>query len=165
MTCEVIDRLTRAARGWRHAADARRPIPKELVMSNTIQPSVLLRRVLWADAIVSAAVGALMALGAPALHGLLGLPVALLLIAGVALLPYAAYLVWLATRPCVPRAAVWLPIALNLVWAVDCGLVLFGAGAHPTALGEAFIALQIVTVLAFAELEFIGLRACAIVPA
>jgi len=134
-------------------------------MSNPIQPSVLLRRVLWADAIVSAAVGALMALGAPALHGPLGLPVALLLSAGLALLPYAAYLVWLATRARVPRAAVWVPIVLNLIWAADCGLVLFGGSMLPTGLGEAFIALQIVTVLAFAELEYIGLRACAIVPA
>ena len=135
-------------------------------MSNPIQPSVLLRRVLWADALVSAAVGALMTLGAPVLHELLGLPEALLRIAGVALLPYAAYLVWLATRPRVPRLAVWVPIVLNLIWAADCALVLFGGGMQPTPLGEAFIALQVIAVLAFAELEFVGLRrACAIVPA
>ena len=135
-------------------------------MSNPIQPSVLLRRVLLADAIVSAAVGALMALGAPALQGLLGLPSSLLMLAGVALFPYAAYLVWLATRTRVPRAAVWLPIVLNLVWALDCGLLLFGGLFAPTALGVAFIVLHVITVLAFAELEFVGLRrACAIVPA
>lgn len=103
---------------------------------------------------------------APALHGLLGLPAALLLIAGAAPLSYAAYLVWLATRPRVPRAAVWVPIVLNLVWAAECGLVRFGRGAQPTALGDAFIAPQVVTVLVFVELEFAGLRrACAIVPA
>ena len=123
-----------------------------------IQPSSFLRRVLIADAAVSAAVGALMALGAGALAGLLGLPPALLTIAGVALFPYAAYLVWLATRTAVPRAAVWVPISLNVVWAVDCLLVLFAAGQQPTWLGEAFVVVQIVTVLAFAELEFIGLR-------
>ena len=125
---------------------------------STIQPSSFLRRVLFADAAVSAAVGALMALGAGALAGLLGLPAALLTIAGVALLPYAAYLLWLATRAVVPRAAVWVPIALNVIWAADCLLVLFAAGLHPTWLGEAFVVVQIVTVLAFAELEFIGLR-------
>jgi len=155
----------RPARRWHHAASPRRIVAKESVMSNLIQPSVLLRRVLWADATVSAAVGALMALGASALHGLLGLPEMLLLSAGVALLPYAAYLIWLATRPRVPRLAVWVPIVLNLIWAVDCGLVLFGGGVQPTALGEAFIALQVITVLVSAELEFVGLRACAIVPA
>ena len=123
-----------------------------------IQPSSFLRRVLFADAAVSAAVGALMALGAGALARLLGLPAALLTIAGVALFPYAAYLVWLATRAAVPRAAVWLPIVLNLVWAVDCVLVLMAASLSPTWLGEAFVVLHIVTVLAFADLEFIGLR-------
>lgn len=123
-----------------------------------IQPSLFLRRVLFADAAVSAAVGALMAVGAEAFQGLLGLPASLLMVAGVALFPYAAYLVWLATRPAVPRAAVWAPIVLNVVWAVDCVLVLFAAGLQPTLLGEAFVAVQIVTVLAFAELEFIGLR-------
>ena len=126
--------------------------------ANLIQPNAFLRRVLWADAIVSAAVGAVMALGAGALHRLLGLPSSLLLISGVALFPYAAYLVWLATRAAVPRAAVWLPIVLNLVWAVDCVLVLMAAGLNPTWLGEAFVVLHIVTVLAFADLEFIGLR-------
>jgi pilus assembly protein TadC len=126
--------------------------------ANLIQPSSFLRRVLWADAIVSAAVGVVMALGAGALHRLLGLPSSLLMVAGLALLPYAGYLVWLATRATVPRAAVWLPIVLNLVWAVDCVLVLAAAGLSPTWLGEAFVVLQIVTVLAFADLEFIGLR-------
>ncbi|MES2099303.1 MAG: hypothetical protein V4569_05735 [Pseudomonadota bacterium] len=135
-------------------------------MSNPIQPSTFLRRVLLADAIVSAAVGAVMALGAGALQGLLGLPSSLLMLAGVALLPYAAYLVWLATRHALPRAAVWVPIVLNGVWAVECGLLLLQGGVSPTALGHAFIGVQIVTVLLFAELEYIGLkRACAIVPA
>lgn len=135
-------------------------------MSNPIQPSVFLRRVLWADAIVSAAVGAVMALGANALSGVLGLPSSLLLVAGVALFPYAAYLVWLACRRSVPRAAAWVPIVLNVVWAADCVLLLFGGSVAPTGLGIGFIALHIVTVLMFAELEFVGVRrACAIVPA
>jgi len=123
-----------------------------------IQPSRFLRRVLWADAIVSAAVGALMALGAGALQPLLGLPTSLLLLGGVALFPYAAYVLWLATRAAVPTAAVWVPIVLNLAWAADCLLVLFAAGIDPSRLGAAFIVAQVVTVLAFAELEFIGLR-------
>ena len=123
-----------------------------------IQPSSFLRRVLLADAAVSAAVGALMALGAGAMQAFLGLPAAMLTIAGVALFPYAAYLVWLATRATVPRVAVWVPIALNVIWAADCLLVLFATGLQPTLVGEAFVVVQVITVLAFAELEFIGLR-------
>ena len=126
-------------------------------MSKPIQPSPFLRRVLLADALVSAAVGAVMALGASALQGLLGLPGALLMLAGLSLLPYAAYLLWLTRRAIVPRAAMWVPIVLNIVWAIDCLLVLFGGGMSPTLLGKAFIAVQVVTVLLFAELEFIGL--------
>ncbi len=85
-------------------------------MSTTfVQTGSFLRRVLFADAAVSAAVGLLMALGATPLAPLLGLSSQLLVIAGLALLPYAAYLVWLATRRTVPRAAVWLPIVLNVV--------------------------------------------------
>jgi hypothetical protein len=139
---------------------------KEPVMSNPIHLAAFLRRVLLADAVVSVAVGAAMALGAGALEGLLGLPPALLTVAGLALFPYAAYLGWLTTRDTVPRAAVWLPIVLNVAWAIKCGLVAFGSGSSPTALGLGFIAIQVLTVLLFAELEYTGLRrACAIVAA
>ena len=126
--------------------------------TNLIRPGLFLRRLLIADAAVSAVVGVVMALGADMLQDVLALPASLLMMAGVALFPYAAFLVWLATRTTVPRAAVWVPIALNVVWAADCLLVLFAAGLHPTGLGEAFVAIQIATVLALAELEFIGLR-------
>ena len=126
--------------------------------SKLIQPTPFLRRVLLADAGVSAAVGALMAAGAGPLQRLTGLPATLLVPAGLALLPYAAYLVWAATRRTLPRAAVWVPIVLNAVWAVDCAIVAFGGAYAPSAHGLAFLAVQGVTVLAFAELEFIGLR-------
>lgn len=135
-------------------------------MSNLIQPSVFLRRALVADALVSAAVGAVMALGANALQGVLNISSELLMPAGLAMFPYAAYLLWLATRPAVPRAAVWVPIVLNVLWALECVLFAVNATPPPTLLGEAFIAMQVIAVLVFAELEFIGLRrACAIVSA
>ncbi|MEQ1686609.1 MAG: hypothetical protein ABL916_23400 [Burkholderiaceae bacterium] len=139
---------------------------QEPVMSNLIQPSVFLRRALVADALVSAAAGAVMALGANLLQGLLAIPSALLLPAGLAFFPYAAYLLWLATRRAVPRAAVWVPIVLNVLWAVECVLFAFNASPPPTLLGEAFIASQAIAVLVFAGLEYSGLRrACAIVAA
>src|SRR5215217_1229737 len=94
--------------------------------SSSIQPTSFLRRVLLADAGVSAAVGALMAAGAGPLQRLTGLPASLLIPAGLALLPYAAYLVWIGTRRALPRAAVWLPIALNVLWAIECSWVAFG---------------------------------------
>ena len=126
--------------------------------TSSIHPTPFLRRVLLADAGISAAVGALMAAAAGPLQRLTGLPAALLIPAGLALLPYAAYLVWAATRPTLPRAAVWVPIVLNVLWAIDCALVAFGGWYAPGTFGLAFLAVQVVTVLAFAELEFIGLR-------
>ena len=127
-------------------------------MSRTIQPRPFLRRVLWADAAVSAVVGVLMAVAAPLIGDLTRLPAGLLLPAGLALLPYAAYLGWIATRPAVPVAAVWIPIVLNGVWAVDCAWIALAGSVAPNALGLAFLAIQGVTVLVFAELEFSGLR-------
>ncbi len=135
-------------------------------MSNLIQPSVFLRRALLADAIVSGAVGGLMAFDADALQGLLGLPSQLLGLVGVGFMPYVGYLLWLASRRAAPRAAVWVPIVLNVMWAIECSVVLFGGALSPTVLGQAFIGVQIAAVLLFAELQYIGLRrACAIVVA
>ena len=99
---------------------------------SSLHVSVFLRRVLLADAAVSTVCGALMAFGAALLEPLLGIGATLLVPAGLALFPYAAYLVWLARRRAVPRAAVWIPIVLNVVWAADCLLVLFGGRYAPT---------------------------------
>lgn len=122
------------------------------------RPGLFLRRALQADAAVSAASGLLMALSADFLSGLLGLPAALLLPAGIVLLPYAALLIWLAARPVPPAGGVWFVIAANALWALDCVLVLATGWFQPTGLGIAFVAGQAVTVLLFAELQYIGLR-------
>ena len=122
----------------------------------SLSPS--LRRVLVADALISAAAGALMALGAGLLQDLLALPSGLLRAAGLALFPWAACLLWLARRPAVPAAAVWAVIVVNLVWVADSAWVALGGVFHPNPLGEAFIAVQAITVGVLAELEFIGMR-------
>lgn len=127
-------------------------------MSRVIVPSLFLRRVLWADAVVSAVVGVVMAAAAAPIESLTRLPAALLVPAGLALLPYAAYLAWLATRPAVPAVAVAVPIGLNLLWALDCAWLGFAGEPRPQALGLAFLTVQAVTVLLFAELEYAGLR-------
>ena len=126
-------------------------------MSTAIVPTLFLRRVWWADAVVSAVVGAAMAAAATPLGELIGLPVGLLAVAGLSLLPYAAFLAWLATRGVVPRAAAWAPVVLNIVWAIDCiALAVLQPAAGTLLIG--FVAVQVVTVLTFAELEFGGLR-------
>ena len=126
-------------------------------MHQALVPTPFLRRVWWADAAVSAVVGAAMALAATPLGELIDLSPRLLSVAGLSLLPYAAFLAWLATRPAVPRAAAWAPVLLNVVWAIDCvGLATLQADAGRLLVG--FVAIQVVTVLTFAELEYGGIR-------
>ena len=128
-------------------------------MTHRIHPGPFLRLTLLADALTSAAVGALMAAASGPIARLTGLPANLLLAAGLALLPYAAYLLWIAGLDAMPAAAVWLPIALNILWAAECAVLAFIADPGP--LGAAFLALQIATVLVFAGLEFVAMRRAA----
>ena len=117
-----------------------------------------LRNVLLADAIVSGATGALMALAAGILEPVLQVPATLLRIAGLALLPYAAFVAMLARRDVLPRGAVWAVVACNALWAVDCVALLFTGLIYPSVLGVAFVVMQAVVVAAFAELQVVGLR-------
>jgi len=120
--------------------------------------SSFLRRALLADALVSAAAGVLMSFGADALAPLLGLPAGLLLGAGVVLFPWTAALLWMTRQTAVRTAAVWAVIVLNVAWAAESVWVALGGVVQPSVLGQVFIAVQALAVVAFAELEFIGMR-------
>jgi hypothetical protein len=127
-------------------------------MSHSIRPSPLLRYALVGDAFASGATGLLLAVGAGHLAGWFGLPEQLLQYAGVFLLPYAAVVAYVGTRPSVSRRAVWAIIAANAVWVVESMLLLVSGWVSPTRLGMAFVAAQALIVAAFAEAQFIGLR-------
>ncbi|WP_217896732.1 hypothetical protein [Pandoraea sp. PE-S2T-3] len=129
-----------------------------LSSAQTSVQSVFLVRVLLADALVSGAVGLLQVLAAAPLAALLDLPAEGLRVTGLVLLIYGAALVWLVRRTTLPASAVWTVIAINAIWALDCAVLLASDWIAPNALGVVFIAVQIVTVLVFAELTFIGLR-------
>lgn len=134
-------------------------------MSRPVVPSPFLRRALWADALASAASAVPMILAAPWLESLTGLSAGLLWPVGLAMLPYVAYLAWLATRRAVPAAAVWVPIVLNVLWALDCFWLAALAQPRPTALGFAFIGAQALAVLVFAGWQYAGLRRIVAQPA
>ena len=120
--------------------------------------NTFLRYALLADAIASGATGVLTIAGADLLTGILGLPVPLMPEAGLLLVPYVAFVAWVATRETISRATVHATIALNVLWvAASIGLLLSGWVA-PTVLGYAFVIAQAVVVGAFAELQIIGLR-------
>jgi len=117
-----------------------------------------LRRVLLADAVISGASGLLMLLAAAPLGPPLGVAPELLRYAGLSLLPFAAFVTWIATRPALSRTSVWTVIALNAAWVVASIGVLFIDGFEPSRAGVAFIILQAVAVAGLADAQYVGLR-------
>jgi hypothetical protein len=120
--------------------------------------SSFLRRVLTADGAISGATGLLMILGADFLGRTLGLPTALLQYAGISLIPFAAFVLYMSRRESLPPGSVWFVIALNTAWVAASVLLLVSGLIDPTALGYAFIVVQAVAVAVFVELQYVGLR-------
>jgi hypothetical protein len=120
--------------------------------------SRFLRRVLLADAATCIVTGLLMMFGSVLLGQFLGLPTELLRYAGISLLPFAAFLVYLGTRESVSHSAVWTVIVLNALWTLDSFLLFITGWVAPTELGYAFVSGQAVGVAVFAGLEYVGLR-------
>src|ERR1043165_5756136 len=121
-------------------------------MSNTL----FLRRILALDSLSCLIMGLLMGLGAASLAPLFGLPEPLVRIAGLALLPLAAFIGWLASRPNPPRPLVWMVILGNLPWTAESFVAL--GQSQASALGTAFVSAQAVAVLGLAMLEYLGIR-------
>ena len=116
-----------------------------------------LRGVLVADALISGTTGVLLLAGAGVVGPLLGIPESLLRYSGVILVPFAAYVYLLSTRP-LSRSAVLTVVALNGLWVAGSVALLVAGGIAPTALGTAFVVAQAVVVAIFAELQYAGLR-------
>ena len=130
-------------------------------MADTLRPTPFLRFALLGDAAASGATGLLLAAGA--LAPLLGLPEGLLRVAGLVLLPYAAFVAWLGARRDggVPRGAVRAVVAINLLWALDSVLLLALGPVSPNGLGTAFVLAQAMVVLGFAAVQWTALRGAA----
>jgi hypothetical protein len=123
-----------------------------------MNPTVFLRRILALDAASCALLGLLLALDSAALSPLFGLGERLLFGAGMLLLPLAAFIGWLASRPVPPSLLVWLVIVGNLAWTAESFLLIAMESGRITALGTAFVAGQAAAVLVVALLEYAGLR-------
>jgi hypothetical protein len=124
----------------------------------TIQSSPLLRQALVADATTSAAFGLMMLIGAGALSAIFGLPEMLLRIAGLVLLPYAAFIGWLGLREQIQKPIAWAVVLANALLAVDSLLLLVSGWVSPTSAGYAFVIAQALVVLMYAEFQIVGLR-------
>jgi hypothetical protein len=124
----------------------------------SIRASSLLRRVLVVDAVTSGAMGVAMIAFAELFASLLQLPVELVSEAGIVLLPFAAFVGFVASRPEPTRIAVWIIIALNALWVVDSIMLLFSGWVAPNGLGYAVVIAQAAAVLVLADLEYMGLK-------
>ena len=122
------------------------------------QSSHFLRRVLILDAVAIGATAALLVAAAGLIHGMLGLPLSLLRGAGLVLLPYVAFVAFVATRERIEPAAVWVIIISNALWASASVLLLLLGAIAPTGLGIAFVVAQAAVVALLGELQYMGLR-------
>lgn len=120
--------------------------------------TLFLRRILALDAASCAALGLLLCLDGAALSPLFGLGERLLLGAGLLLLPLAAFIGWLASRPAPPSLLVWLVIVGNVAWTAESFLLVATESGRITTLGATFVAGQAAAVLVVALLEYAGLR-------
>jgi len=118
----------------------------------------VLRKVLFLDAATCTSAGLLMLFGGAALSAPLGLAPRFLQAAGLSLLPFAAYLAYVARRPELPRAHLWVIVAGNAVWVLASALILATGWVQPTVLGYGFVIVQALAVLVLTELEWVGLR-------
>jgi hypothetical protein len=120
--------------------------------------AVLLRRALQVDGAASGAMGLGLVAGGAALDSVLGLPATFLWAVGAFLVPYAAALFFIASRPQVNRVAAWIIVIGNVLWSID-SVVLLATGWHDvTLLGEVVVLGQAVVVLGFAAAQYLGLR-------
>lgn len=122
-------------------------------------PDTRLRTLIRWDVAMTLPVGLAMALLAAPLAAVTGLPEMLLRSVGLALLPYVAWLLWLARRPSVPRGTAWTMVAINALYAMECVLLPLLGWIAPNALGWAFLLVQAMVVGSFALLGTRVLRA------
>ena len=123
-----------------------------------IRISTFLRRALFADAATCTVTGLLSIIFSETLGALLELPAQLLFYAGLSLLPFAAFLLFVGTRRRTASIFVWAIILLNALWTLDSFLILLAGWVAPNAFGSGFVILQAVGVTVLAGLEFIGLK-------
>ena len=125
---------------------------------SVIQSSAFLRRVLFADAISCAGLGLLLLALSDALANLFNLPSQLLIQAALVLLPFAAFIVYVASRANVSRFAVGAVIVVNVIWVIESFVLLGLESIDANVLGQAFVIAQALFVAAISALEYVGLK-------
>ncbi|NJM05626.1 hypothetical protein HC891_04655 [Candidatus Gracilibacteria bacterium] len=118
----------------------------------------VLQRALIADAVISGGTGLLMGIGATLLAPVLALPEPLLRYAGIMLLPFAAFVAFVALRAAIVPGLAWLVIGLNSVWVLASIGLLISGFVTPNLFGYSFVVVQALVVAVFAEWQWFALR-------
>lgn len=117
-----------------------------------------LRLLLGVDSASCLASGVLLTAASPWLPGLLNLPNALLVPAGVFLLGFGAWLGLLASGRGLTRAAVRTVVGVNAAWVAATGALGLGFLVDPNGFGTAFLLVQAAAVAGLAALQAAALR-------
>lgn len=122
-------------------------------MSTNTTSSNLLKYALLTDATASFLSAILLTVAAGPIANLFNLPQSLLFYAGIAFLPFAAFVAWTATRPEIPRGFAWAIVALNVVYVLECVIGVEAGFLNANFWGNVFVIGQALAVagLAFAE--------------
>jgi hypothetical protein len=128
-------------------------------MTGNATAAPLLRRAMQADAAVSGASGFLLTLLSGPLGALIGLAEPdYLLVVGIGLIGYAAWLLFSARRPEVNLWAGRTVILLNVLWVAGSATLLLAAPGLFNSLGQWLVGLVALVVADFALVQYIGLR-------
>ncbi|SHF99728.1 hypothetical protein [Devosia limi] len=119
------------------------------------------RFVYWLDGTVSFVMGVGVALLAMPLTAMVGwpLPAEFLLAIGLVLLPWAAFNIWTARAPRLPRPAYALHLFVDISWVIGSAALLLIYGFTMSLFGLVFIAGQGLAVAGVLLLKLVGARA------
>ena len=115
-----------------------------------IHPSLLLRRAILLDAVVSGVMALLLTFDASTLASLLDLPETLLRESGLFLIVYVLLIGRLGTRQLMPRTMVLIVIGGNVAWTLASIALSFSGMVSPNLLGEIVIVAQAIASGTFA---------------
>lgn len=122
-----------------------------------MQLSHFLRTILKLDAASCLLMAAALVAGSAMLETVTGIPAALLVSAGMSLIPIGLFILWLGTRKNAPSSFVYLVVLGNLGWTAASFVVLtFTPTISPV--GMAGLIAQAISVAVFAMLELRGAR-------
>lgn len=118
----------------------------------------LLRTTLTANAVLSGAAGLAAAALAGVLTEPLGIPAPLLVVVGLALVPWSTMLWWARSRTVLLRRDVVTAIAGDMAWVAGSAAVLALSPGNLTVAGHWVIGIMALGVADFAVLQAVGLR-------